>query len=169
MVTNIQIYIEDMNIPYLNEINTKQLESAYIGRLNIFLKLVTWAFFKVLKKLDLAKLTRDPRPETRTERPEPIPDPTRHRKYAHPKVDPKSKLTRIEPYPIRIFLQSCLFWRDKRIWPKISWLEIDLNRTITDPNRNIPKSHLTRTWPNSNLTWPVPESNNPFIRSKKNT
>ena len=105
----------------------------------------------------------DPRSETRTERPGPIPDPTPE--ICLPKMDPKSELTQTEPYPTQNFLQSCLSWYDKRIWPKISRPEIDPNRTISDPNRNDLKSHLATTWPDPNLTRPVPKPNDPFARS----
>jgi len=99
-------------------------------------------------KVDLEKLSRDPKSESN----DPDPYPTRHPKYAHLKVDPKSELTRLEPYPTRNFLQSCLFWHDECIWPKIGWPEIDLNWTISDLNRIDPKCHLTRTWSDPYLT-----------------
>ena len=139
-------------------------KATVINEVIIFKLVVTiWDFlhfFPSKSKLDLTKLIQDPKFELN----DPDPYPTRHPKYAHSKVDPKSELTRTEPYPIRNFLQSCLFWHDECIWLKISWPEIDPNRTISDSKRSDLKCHLTRTWPDPNLIQPVPEPNDPFAR-----
>jgi len=68
----------------------------------------------------------DRRPETRTERPGAIPDQTSE--IVHLKVDPKSELTRTEPYPTRNFLQSCLSLHSKCIGSK----SIDPKSTQTE-------------------------------------
>jgi len=70
---------------------------------------------KTIVNLDLAKLTRDPKSKPK----DPDPYPIQHLKYAHPKMDPKPKLTRSERCPTQNFLQSCLFWHDERISLKI--------------------------------------------------
>ena len=88
--------------------------------------------------LDLAKVTWDPKFEPNDS----DPYPTRYLKYAHSKVDPKP-----EPNYIRleIFYKVALFLHDKHIEPKISWPEIDQNRSSPDPNRTDPKYHLTQS------------------------
>ena len=56
-------------------------------------------------RLDIAKLTRDPKPE-----PNDLDSyPTRHPKYAHPKGNSKPELIQTEPYLIQIFYKVACF------------------------------------------------------------
>ena len=72
-----------------------------------------------LPQVDQTKLTRDLKPEPN----DPDPYPTRHSKYAHPKVDPNPELTRPKLFNKVAYFGMTSIFHHKLVDPKLTRLE----------------------------------------------